>query len=217
MAQNCVTNARRPCGLPRVRVAGLCCRAKWSGWDAGLVGCAGPVLVSLGSGPPARLPHARLRLGVVDLEARPGLAATRRHCGVAPQAAWPSGVAQRLATWSAGGVQASWCSCFGRGVRSGWEVVIWMGVAVLDRLGSHSERHNLSGVLSPIRFVISDPDREPASDGEAGASGRAGYVAMRGIGMVGCWFARRRSGAPGWVLHADGLCTRIGYCYMDRL
>ena len=105
MAQNCVTNARRPCGLPRVRVAGLCCRvvlpgcvaglccrAKWSGWDAGLVGCAGPLLVSLGSGPPARLPHARLRLGVVDLEARPGLAATRRHRGHTLQATRYSGL-----------------------------------------------------------------------------------------------------------------------------
>ena len=91
MRQTCVTNARRPCGLPRVRVAGLCCRAEWSGWDAGLVGCAGPLHVSLGGGPPARLPHVSLRLGVVYLEARPGLAATRRHRGWALQTTRCSG------------------------------------------------------------------------------------------------------------------------------
>ena len=110
-------------------VAGLCCRVEWSGWDAGLVGCAGPLLVSLGGGPPARLPHVSLRLGVVYLEARPGLAATRRHRGwalqttryrgSAMQAARCSGSAPRPVTWSAGGVQASGCSCFGRGGCSG--------------------------------------------------------------------------------------------------
>ena len=40
----------------------------------------------VGGGPPARSPHASLRLGVVDLEARPGPAATHRHRGQAPQA-----------------------------------------------------------------------------------------------------------------------------------
>ena len=38
-----------------------------------------PVLVPEGGGPPARSPHASLRLGVVDLEARPGPAAALRH------------------------------------------------------------------------------------------------------------------------------------------
>ena len=37
--------------------------------------------VPVGGGPPARSPHASLRLGVVDLEARPGPAATHRHRG----------------------------------------------------------------------------------------------------------------------------------------
>ena len=41
-----------------------------------------PVLVPEGGGPPARSPHASLRLGVVDLEARPGPAAALRHPGM---------------------------------------------------------------------------------------------------------------------------------------
>ena len=39
------------------------------------------VLVPVGGAPPARSPHASLRLGVVDLEARPGPAAAHRHRG----------------------------------------------------------------------------------------------------------------------------------------
>jgi len=42
--------------------------------------------VPVGGGPPARSPHASLRLGVVDLEARPGPAAAHRHLGPAPRA-----------------------------------------------------------------------------------------------------------------------------------
>ena len=42
--------------------------------------------VPVGGGPPARSPHASLRLGVVDLEARPGPAAAHRHLGQVPQA-----------------------------------------------------------------------------------------------------------------------------------
>ena len=41
------------------------------------------MFVPVGGGPPARSPHASLRLGVVDLEARPGPAAARRHRGLA--------------------------------------------------------------------------------------------------------------------------------------
>ena len=37
----------------------------------------------VGGGPPARSPHASLRLGVVDLEARPGPATAHRHRGQA--------------------------------------------------------------------------------------------------------------------------------------
>ena len=45
-----------------------------------VLSCPGePVLVPEGGGPPARSPHASLRLGVVDLEARPGPAAALRH------------------------------------------------------------------------------------------------------------------------------------------
>ena len=47
---------------------------------------AGPLCVPVGGGPPARSPHASLRLGVVDLEARPGPAAAHRHLGPAPRA-----------------------------------------------------------------------------------------------------------------------------------
>ena len=47
-----------------------------------VLSCPGePVLVPEGGGPPARSPHASLRLGVVDLEARPGPAAALRHRG----------------------------------------------------------------------------------------------------------------------------------------
>ena len=48
-----------------------------------VVGCC---CVPVGGGPPARSPHASLRLGVVDLEARPGPAAAHRHLGPAPRA-----------------------------------------------------------------------------------------------------------------------------------
>ena len=150
-------------------VAGLCCRAKWSGWDAGLVGCAGPLLVSLGSGPPARLPHARLRLGVVDLEARPGLAATRCHRGHALQATRYSGLEWLIsrfalalpppaataawlrrprgpAAWPSDWLLGAQGACKPRGAP------VLGGVCVLDRLRSHSERHNLSRLLSSIRI-----------------------------------------------------------------
>ena len=49
----------------------------------GLPCWAWPLCVPVGGGPPARSPHASLRLGVVDLEARPGPAATHRHRGQA--------------------------------------------------------------------------------------------------------------------------------------
>ena len=54
---------------------------------------AGPLCVPVGGGPPARSPHASLRLGVVDLEARPGPAATHRHRGQALPP--PTGTAAR--------------------------------------------------------------------------------------------------------------------------
>ena len=44
-----------------------------------LPGSVWSLCVPVGGGPPARSPHASLRLGVVDLEARPGPAATHRH------------------------------------------------------------------------------------------------------------------------------------------
>ena len=46
---------------------------------------AGPLCVPVGGGPPARSPHTSLRLGVVDLEARPGPATAHRHRGQAPR------------------------------------------------------------------------------------------------------------------------------------
>ena len=51
---------------------------------------AGLLCVPVGGGPPARSPHASLRLGVVDLEARPGPAAAHRHRGQAPPPPRPS-------------------------------------------------------------------------------------------------------------------------------
>ena len=58
----------------------LCCL--WRRWCSGRRR-ARPLYVPVGGGPPARSPHASLRLGVVDLEARPGPAATHRHRGQA--------------------------------------------------------------------------------------------------------------------------------------
>ena len=49
----------------------------------GLPCWAWPLCVPVGGGPPARSPHASLRLGVVDLEARPGPATAHRHRGLA--------------------------------------------------------------------------------------------------------------------------------------
>ena len=46
---------------------------------------AGLLGVPVGGCPPARSPHASLRLGVVDLEARPGPAAAHGHRGLAHQ------------------------------------------------------------------------------------------------------------------------------------
>ena len=60
-----------PCGAGRLRCVWLC--------------GAGPLCVPVGGGPPARSPHASLRLGVVDLEARPGPATAHRHRGQALQ------------------------------------------------------------------------------------------------------------------------------------
>ena len=54
-----------------------------------------PVLVPEGGGPPARSPHASLRLGVVDLEARPGPAAALRHPGMHPGPSTPFVLAAR--------------------------------------------------------------------------------------------------------------------------
>ena len=43
----------------------------------------------MGGGPPARSPHTSLRLGVIDLEARPGPAAPRVRRSLAPSSRWP--------------------------------------------------------------------------------------------------------------------------------
>ena len=63
----------------RVRNRRPACGTRWS------PSCF--VQVPVGGGPPARSPHARLRLGVVDLEARPGPAAALGHrfCPRVPQ------------------------------------------------------------------------------------------------------------------------------------
>ena len=63
----------RPCTgqTARVRNRRPACGTRWS------PSCF--VQVPVGGGPPARSPHASLRLGVVDLEARPGPAAAPGH------------------------------------------------------------------------------------------------------------------------------------------
>ena len=58
-----------------------------NGCSASRVTAALPIVqVPAGGGPPARSPHASLRLGVIDLEARPGPAAAPGHrfCPRAP-------------------------------------------------------------------------------------------------------------------------------------
>ena len=85
---------------------------------AGLLCGARLLCVPVGGGPPARSPHASLRLGVVDLEARPGPAAAHRHRGQAPPpptgaAAWPSGPSAALRTGSDGGFAALEAGCRG--------------------------------------------------------------------------------------------------------
>ena len=59
-----------------------------NGCNASRVTAALPIVqVPVGGGPPARSPHASLRLGVIDLEARPGPAAAPGHrfCPRVPQ------------------------------------------------------------------------------------------------------------------------------------
>ena len=81
------TTGRHP-----IRMSVFCMPGRWSG--AGLLCCswrrwcsgrrrARPLYVPVGGGPPARSPHASLRLGVVDLEARPGPTTAHGHRGQA--------------------------------------------------------------------------------------------------------------------------------------
>ena len=72
------------CSLPR-QISGLLRDLPCWAW---------PLCVPVGGGPPARSPHASLRLGVVDLEARPGPATAHGNRGLAlppptGTAAWP--------------------------------------------------------------------------------------------------------------------------------
>ena len=76
------------CTTPSVGIAPLPigCSAH-NGCSASRVTAALPIVqVPVGGGPPARSPHASLRLGVIDLEARPGPAAAPGHrfCPLAP-------------------------------------------------------------------------------------------------------------------------------------
>ena len=75
----------------------------------GLFCWAWPLCVPVGGSPPARSPHASLRLGVVDLEARPGPAAAHRHRGRAPGVLHTRGAAPRPLA-----VRAASCARSGR-------------------------------------------------------------------------------------------------------
>ena len=68
----------------RVWCCGVGC-GLWHRWCSGCCLCvwAGLLCAPVGGGPPARSPHASLRLGVIDLEARPGPAAAHRHRSLA--------------------------------------------------------------------------------------------------------------------------------------
>ncbi len=78
------TTGRHPIRMSVFCMPGRCCGGAllWRRWCSGRRR-ARPLYVPVGGGPPARSPHASLRLGVVDLEARPGPAATHRHRGQA--------------------------------------------------------------------------------------------------------------------------------------
>ena len=81
------TTGRHPIRMSVFCMPGRCCGAGLlcCSWRRGCSGRrrARPLYVPVGGGPPARSPHASLRLGVVDLEARPGPASTHRHRGQA--------------------------------------------------------------------------------------------------------------------------------------
>ena len=71
------------CGTAGVLCAACCvmpgCSVRPPSTAHDLPGSVWSLCVPVGGGPPARSPHASLRLGVIDLEARPGPATTHRH------------------------------------------------------------------------------------------------------------------------------------------
>lgn len=154
MRQTCVTNARRPCGLPRVCVAGLCCRVVLLGCVAGLNGQVGTLdwLVGRAFACVAGWRLAR-EIATRELATRSGLSRGSpwpcRH-PPPPRLGPADHAVQRL------GPATGYLERRGRAslgvllLRAGW--AFWIGSCHLDRLCSHSERHNLSRLLSPIRI-----------------------------------------------------------------
>ena len=105
--------------------------AVWSGCGAGLLG------VPVGGGPPARSPHASLRLGAVDLEARPGPAAAH---GPAVRPSGPSG-----ALHTSGALLADGARC----------VVSKAGLASPPPMGPQSGRADqAAGCLKPVSPLL---------------------------------------------------------------
>ena len=88
----------------RVWCCGVGC-GLWHRWCSGCCLCvwAGLLCAPVGGGPPARSPHASLRLGVIDLEARPGPAAAHGHRTLA----WPTNLFGALHT------SGAWCAVCG--------------------------------------------------------------------------------------------------------
>ena len=133
-------------------------------WRCWCSGCWSRLLcVPVGGGPPASRPRCELR-SARRLEARPGPATAHRHCGRSLRrpphqwglvaGVWLGAPSRSLALppLAATAARPSDWLLGAQGVCKPRGAPVSGGVCVLDRLRSHSERHNLSRLLSSIRI-----------------------------------------------------------------
>ena len=141
---------------------------------------AGPLCVPVGGGPPARSPHASLRLGVVDLEARPGPAATHRHRGQALPP--PTGTAARPS-----------CALHTSGA---WSLMCGSARRLEARSGPATHRHR--GQAPPPTGTAVRPRRPRVPQpGPLAPSGLSGALHTSGAWSLMCGSARRLVVRPG--------------------